>query len=76
MSMLYHRLEQELKTTNYSDEVRGNLESALKIRIGSLLRREMGDVFDVPESTFAPENGWKFLQLLNWNLWERVLQTS
>lgn len=55
MSMLYRRLEQELRSTRYSDEVRGNLESALKVRIGSLLRREMGDVFDVPESTFAPE---------------------
>lgn len=55
MSMLYRRLEQELKSTQYSDEVRGNLESALKVRIGSLLRREMGDVFDVPESTFTPE---------------------
>lgn len=55
MSMLYGRLEQELKSTQYSDEVRGNLESALKVRIGSLLRREMGDVFDVPESTFTPE---------------------
>lgn len=65
MSMLYHRLEQELKATNYSDEVRGNLESALKVRIGSLLRREMGDVFDVPESTFTPENGWKCLQSLS-----------
>ena len=31
------------------------MESALKVRIGSLLRREMGDVFDVPESTFTPE---------------------
>lgn len=55
MSMLYRRLEQELKSTQYSDEVRGNLESALKVRIGSLLRREMGDVFDVPESTLTPE---------------------
>ncbi len=55
MSMLYRRLEQELKSTKYSDEVSGNLESALKVRIGSLLRREMGDVFDVPESTFPPE---------------------
>jgi len=55
MSMLYRRLEQELKSTQYSEEVRGNLESALKVRIGSLLRREMGDVFDVPESTFTPE---------------------
>lgn len=55
MSMLYRRLEQELRSTQYSDEVRGNLESALKVRIGSLLRREMGDVFDVPESSFPPE---------------------
>ena len=55
MSMLYRRLEQELKSTQYSDEVRGNLESALKVRIGSLLRREMGDIFDVPESTLPPE---------------------
>lgn len=55
MSMLYKRLEDELKTTTYSEEIRGNLESALKVRIGSLLRREMGDVFDVPSSTIAPE---------------------
>ena len=55
MSMLYKKLEEELKTTTYSDEIRGNLESALKVRIGSLLRREMGDVFDVPKSTIPPE---------------------
>lgn len=55
MSMLYKRLEEELKSTRYSEEVRGNLESALKVRIGSLLRREMGDVFDVAESSFVPE---------------------
>lgn len=55
MSMLYKKLEEEVNTTRYSEEVRGNLESALKVRIGSLLRREMGDVFDVPVSTFEPE---------------------
>lgn len=55
MSMLYKKLEDELKTTKYSDEIRGNLESALQVRIGSLLRREMGDVFDVPSSTIPPE---------------------
>lgn len=55
ISMLYKKLEDELKTTKYSEEIRGNLESALKVRIGSLLRREMGDVFDVPESTIPPE---------------------
>lgn len=55
MSMLYKRLEEELANTTYSGEVRGNLESALKVRIGSLLRREMGDVFDVKKSSLAPE---------------------
>lgn len=59
MSMLYKRLEDELKTTTYSEEIRGNLESALKVRIGSLLRREMGDVFDVPSSTIPPEKWLK-----------------
>jgi len=55
MSMLYRELEKELEQTNYSGEVKGNLESALKVRIGGLLRREMGDVFDVPFSTLRPE---------------------
>lgn len=55
VSKLYKRLEDELKVTTYSEEIRGNLESALKVRIGSLLRREMGDVFDVPNSTIPPE---------------------
>lgn len=55
MSMLYEELERELATTTYSGEVKGNLESALKVRIGSLLRREMGDVFDVAKSSLTPE---------------------
>ena len=55
MSMLYAELEKELSTTTYSGEVKGNLESALKVRIGSLLRREMGDVFDVAKSSLSPE---------------------
>lgn len=55
MSMLYKELEEELTHTTYSGEVKGNLESALKVRIGSLLRREMGDVFDVARSSLAPE---------------------
>ena len=55
MSRLYSRLEEELKATTYSPEIRGNLESALQVRIGSLLRREMGDVFDVSSSTIPPE---------------------
>jgi len=59
MSMLYKRLEEELRITQYSSELKGNLESALKVRIGSLLLREMGSVFDVQTSTIAPERWLK-----------------
>lgn len=55
MSELYDTLEKILDKTDYEAEVKGNLKSVLQVRIGSLLTREMGDVFDVPDSTFSPE---------------------
>ena len=39
----------------YAADVRMNLESVLRVRIGSLTQREMGDIFDVKKSTFRPE---------------------
>ena len=56
---LYDKLEKKLEETDYGDEVRGNLKSALQVRIGSLLTREMGDVFDVPYSSVSPEKWLK-----------------
>jgi hypothetical protein len=56
---LYTKLEKKLEETDYGDEVRGNLKSALQVRIGSLLTREMGDVFDVPYSSVSPEKWLK-----------------
>jgi len=55
MSELYEKLEDEVEKTDYDSELKGNLRSVLQVRIGSLLRREMGDVFDVPKSSLAPE---------------------
>lgn len=60
MHELYARLEQELKQTDYDGEVRGNMKSALEMRIGGLLRRDLGNVFDVKKSTFAPEELMKY----------------
>jgi Helicase HerA, central domain len=51
LSDLYRQLEAELAKSDYSGEVRGNLKSALQTRIGGLLRREQGEIFNVPEST-------------------------
>lgn len=55
MSQLYKKLEELVEVMDYGAEVKGNLKSALNVRIGSLLQREMGDVFDVTMSTFSPE---------------------
>lgn len=55
MGELYDTLEQILEETDYAGEIKGNLKSVLQVRIGSLLSREMGDVFNVAESTMAPE---------------------
>ncbi len=59
MSMLYSRIERLLDKYQYADEVRSNLQSILQVRIGSLLAREMGDIFDVEHSTFPPEDWLK-----------------
>lgn len=55
MGELYDTLEKILEETDYEGEIKGNLKSVLQVRIGSLLSREMGDVFNVSESTLAPE---------------------
>jgi len=56
ISELYNRLEFELKHTDYDGEVRGNMKSALEMRIGGLLRRDLGNVFDVRLSSVRPED--------------------
>ena len=55
LSELYAQFERELQNTNYDTEIQGNIRSVLEMRIGSLLRREMKDIFDVPKSTLSPE---------------------
>jgi hypothetical protein len=55
MSELYAALEKILKETEYDEENKKNMQSMLEVRIGSLLAREMGDMFDVSDSTLKPE---------------------
>ncbi|MGN0179688.1 MAG: ATP-binding protein [Monoglobaceae bacterium] len=55
MSMLYSQLEKELEKRSYSEDTSGDIKSALQVRIGSLLKRAMGDIFDVQQSTLEPE---------------------
>lgn len=55
MQELYDQFEKELLTTNYDREIQGNIRSVLEVRIGSLLKREMRDIFNAEKSTLSPE---------------------
>lgn len=59
ISELYEQFAEELDKTNYDGEMKGNIRSVLEVRIGSLLRREMKEMFDVPKSTISPEEWLK-----------------
>lgn len=59
MHELYDKLAELLDASDYAPEVKSNLKSCLQVRIGSLITREMGNVFDVPGSTFSPEEWLK-----------------
>ena len=60
MTELYEQFEKELQHTSYDSEIQGNIRSVLEMRIGSLLRREMKDVFDVEKSTLTPEEWMQY----------------
>lgn len=57
LSELYDQLGREIEKESYAGEVRDNLSAVLRVRLGGLLRRELGELFDVPVSTFEP-NEW------------------
>lgn len=54
MQELYDSLEIAVKESHYQGETLGNLQSVLEVRVGSLLKREIGNVYNVPKSTFNP----------------------
>lgn len=56
MSQLYNKLAEKLEKTDYGPDTKGTLKSALQVRIGSLISREMADIFDVPRSSVKPED--------------------
>lgn len=55
MQDLYDELEAVLAETDYEGEIKGNLKSYQQVRVGSLLRRAMGDVFNIARSSLSPE---------------------
>jgi DNA helicase HerA-like ATPase len=48
-------LQNEVDKVDYGEELKGNLKAALSMRFERLTQRALGDVFNVRESTFQPE---------------------
>lgn len=55
---LYDKIAQLLDASDYDPEIKSNLKSCLQVRIGSLISREMGNVFNVAGSTLANTEEW------------------
>lgn len=53
---LYDSLEVAVRDSHYQGETLGNLQSVLEVRVGSLLKREIGNVYNVRKSIMKPED--------------------
>lgn len=54
---VYDNLQQEIDTSSYSVELKGNVRAFLQVRLGSLMERDAGELFNVCLSTIEP-NEW------------------
>ena len=55
MQELYDSLKVAVEESGYEGESKANIRSVMEVRIGSLLRREIGNVYNVRESSIDPE---------------------
>lgn len=53
---VYDNLEKEIKRTTYDAERQGNMQAFLQVRLGSLMERDAGQLFNVPVSTVQPDD--------------------
>lgn len=52
---IYHNLKKEIDASNYDSELKGNIRSFLEVRLGGLMERDAGELFNAPYSTLRPE---------------------
>lgn len=56
MQELYNSLKVAVEESGYEGETKANIRSVMEVRIGSLLRREIGNVYNVRRSSIEPED--------------------
>lgn len=56
---VYNNLESEIDASSYDGELKGNVRAFLQVRLGGLMERDAGEVFNTPFSTLRPEDWLK-----------------
>ncbi len=52
---VYNNLEKEIDASSYDGELKGNIRSFLQVRLGGLMERDTGELFNVRLSTIKPD---------------------
>lgn len=52
---VFNNLEAEINASSYDSELKGNVIAFLQVRLGGLMERDAGELFNVHYSTLAPE---------------------
>lgn len=55
LQTVFANLQKEIEQSGYDGELKGNIQSFLQVRLGSLMERDSGELFNVPLSTIAPK---------------------
>ena len=53
---VYNNLEKEINESSYDGELKGNIRSFLQVRLGGLMERDAGELFNVRKSTVKPDD--------------------
>lgn len=59
LSNIYDNLQKEIDTSSYDSELKGNVRAFLQVRLGGLMERDAGELFNVSISTLRPEEWLK-----------------
>lgn len=52
---VYDNLEEEIEASSYDAELKGNVRAFLQVRLGGLMERDTGELFNTHISTLAPD---------------------
>lgn len=52
---VYDNLSREIDASSYDGELKGNVRAFLQVRLGGLMERDAGELFNVRESTLSPD---------------------